>query len=141
MTQSENISLSHSGSISSYSNIDEKTQNIGSVLNCLHRIAIRLNQLNITLQLLDQDLVLYRRSVKSGIYKNSIEHIFKEKVFELKQIQKELKVYHLYNRFTLKVLCQDYCIHHDHIYMKNDDDDEQESTKSVEQQRSRPTFI
>ena len=131
MTQSENISDLHHGTASFYSNIDAETQNPRSASNCLHNIAIRLKHLNIALQLLDQDLVLYRRTVKTGIYQNSLEDIFKEKVFELKQIQKELKVYHLYNRFTLKVLCQDYCLHHEHIY---NDDDEQESAKNIKQQ-------
>ena len=131
MTQSENISDLHPGTASFYSNIDAETQNSRSASNCLHNIGIRLKQLNIALQLLDQDLVLYRRTVKTGIYQNSLEDIFKEKVFELKQIQKELKVYHLYNRFTLKVLCQDYCLHREHIY---NDDDEQESAKNIKQQ-------
>ena len=138
MTQSENISALQSNNISFCSNIDVKTKKSGPISFCLHRIATRLNHLNISLQLLDQDLVLYRRTVQTGIYKNSLEDIFKEKVFELKQIQKELKVYHLYNRFTLKVLCEDYCLHHDHI--DNNDDDEHESIKNIEQ-RTRTTFI
>ena len=135
MTQSENITDLQPGAISFRS--DAETQETGSASTCLHQIATRLKHLNITLQLLDQDLALYRRTVKTEIYKNNLEDIFKEKVSELKQIQKELKVYHLYNRFTLKVLCQDYCLHLDHIY---NGDDEQESIKSIDPP-TRTTFV
>ena len=137
MTQSENISVLHSSISPCYSNINAEIQKSGSVSSCLHRIATRLKYLNTVLQLLDQDLVIYRKTVKTGIYKNNLEDLFKEKVYELKQIQKELKVYHLYNRFTLTVLCQDYCLYHNHI---DNDDVEQESVKSDEL-RSRTTYI
>ena len=133
MTQSENISAYNSGSPFYYSYVNGEIQKTASVSRCLHRIALHLNQLNTALQLLDQDLVIYRRSLKIGIYKNNLEDIFKEKVYELKQIQKELKVYHLYNCYTLKVLCQDYCINHEHI---DNNDEEQESRR-----RRRTTFV
>lgn len=133
MTLSENIPAYNSGSPFYYSYVNGEIQKTASVSRCLHRIALRLNQLNTTLQLLDQDLVIYRSSLKIGIYKNNLEDIFKEKVYELKQIQKELKVYHLYNCYTLKVLCQDFCINHEHI---DNNDEEQESRR-----RRRTTFV
>ena len=135
MTQSENISAYNSGPPYYYSYVNGEIQKTSSVSRCLHRIALRLKHLNATLQLLDQDLAIYRRSLKICIYKNDLEDIFKEKVYELKQIQKELKVYHLYNCYTLKVLCQDYCINHDHI---DDDDDDEEEQGS---RRRRTTFV
>lgn len=133
MTLSENIPAYNSGSPFYYSYVNGEIQKTASVSRCLHRIILRLNQLNTTLQLLDQDLVIYRSSLKIGIYKNNLEDIFKEKVYELKQIQKELKVYHLYNCYTLKVLCQDFCINHEHI---DNNDEEQESRR-----RRRTTFV
>ena len=83
--------------------------------NCAYRIALHLKKINSSLQFLDEELCKYRKEVKSQMYhfytKNPDQE---EKADIIEDIQNELKVYHYYKQFTLKVLCQLYCYDDEH---------------------------
>ena len=66
-----------------------------SFSTCGHRIAQHLNSLNVTLQQLDEDLVQYRKSVKSDIYLNDLSGYTEERLELIKKIKTELRIYHL----------------------------------------------
>ena len=88
-----------------------------SFSTCGHRIARHLNSLNTTLQLLDEDLVQYRKSVTSEISLNDFgPHSHTEEDKELlRKIKTELRIYHLYKKYTLKIVCQNFCYKDEHL--------------------------
>ena len=100
--------------ISYYPNTEFDSKGYISFTTCAHRIAKHLNSLNATLQQLDQDLVEYRKSVKSKIYQNDLEEHLEERISLIKKIQDELKVYHFYKQFTLQIACQNFCHNDEH---------------------------
>ena len=95
--------------ISYYPNTEFDSNGYISFTTSAHRIAKNLNSINATLQQLDQDLVEYRKSVKSGIYQNDLEEHLEERISLIKKIQAELRVYHFYKQFTLQIVCQNFC--------------------------------
>ena len=83
--------------------------------NCAYRIALHLNKINSSLQSLDEELCKYRKEKKDQMYHFYGKHPKQEeKVGLIYDIQNELRVYHYYKQFTLKVLCQLYCYDDEH---------------------------
>ena len=97
-----------------YPNIEFDSNGYISFTTCVRRIVKHLNSINATLQQLDQDLVEYRKSVKSGIYQNGLEEHLEERISLIKKIQAELRVYHFYRQFTLRIVCQNFCQENEH---------------------------
>ena len=100
--------------ISYHPNTEFDSSGYISYATCAHRIAKHLNSLNSTLQQLDQDLVEYRKSIKSEIYQNDLEEHLESRISLIKKIQAELKVYHFYKQFTLRFVCQNFCHDDEH---------------------------
>ena len=100
--------------ISYYPNTEFDSNGYISFTTSVHRIVKHLNSINATLQQLDQDLVEYRKSVKSGIYQNDLEEHLEERISLIKKIQAELRVYHFYKQFTLQIVCQNFCQENEH---------------------------
>ena len=90
-----------------------ETSNTNEVIS-LHKITNHLKSINKMLESLDEDLTGYRKEIKNQMYTyyTSTEN-FSERIksFAINKdiIQKELKVYHYYKEFTLRVLCQAFC--------------------------------
>ena len=100
--------------ISYYPNTEFDSSGYNSFTTSAHRIARHLNSINATLQLLDQDLVEYRQSVKTEISQNDLEEHLEERISLIKKIQAELRVYHIYKQFTLQFVCQNFCHDDEH---------------------------
>ena len=73
--------------ISYYPNTEFDSSGYISFTTSAHRIAKHLNSINATLQQLDQDLVEYRKSVKSEIYQNDLEEHLESRVSLIKKIK------------------------------------------------------
>ena len=73
--------------LSYYPNTEFDSNGYISFTTSAHRISKHLNSINATLQQLDLDLVEYRKSVKSGIYKNDLEEHLEERISLIKKIQ------------------------------------------------------
>ena len=86
------------------------------ITRSVNQIALHLKKINSSLQFLDEELSRYRKEVKSQMY-----HFYasnpnrEEKLWLFRKIQNELKVYHYYKQFTLRVLCQIYCYDETHF--------------------------
>ena len=82
-------------------NKDVPLQNISNLLNTINRI----------LELLDQQVSVYREDVKNHTYFFYGSRYNSETRAQIvPDIQKELQVYHYYKEVTLRLLCDMFCL-------------------------------
>ena len=77
----------------------------------LQNISILLNTINETLELLDQQVSVYRKDVKNHTYLfYGSRYDSETRAQIIPDIQKELQVYHYYKEVTLRLLCEMFCL-------------------------------
>ena len=83
----------------------------------LHNISILLNTINETLELLDQQVSIYRKDVKNHKYLfYGSRYDSESHAQNISVIKKKLQVYHYYKEVTLRLLCEMFCLkEHQHL--------------------------
>ena len=77
----------------------------------MHRISAHLRRINESLESLDSELVNYRTCIKNKLLgKLNISCDSDTRLWWHREIQNELKVFHFYASFCMKLLCKDFCL-------------------------------
>ena len=77
----------------------------------MHRISAHLCRINESLESLDSELVNYRTCLKDKLLgKNNISGDSATRLWWHHEFQNELKVFHFYASFCIKLLCKDFCL-------------------------------
>ena len=81
------------------------------VHHSMRRISANLRRINESLESLDSELVNYRACIKNKLLgKLNISGDSDTRLWWHREIQNELKVFHLYASFCIKFLCKDFCL-------------------------------
>ena len=83
------------------------------VHHSLRRMCAHLRKINEALESLDSELVQYRACIKDkllGKLNNSRDS--DAKLWWHHEISNEMKVFHFYESFCMKLLCKDFCLEH-----------------------------
>ena len=81
------------------------------VHHSMRRISAHLRRINESLESLDSELVNYRACVKNKLLgKLNLSRDSDNRLWWHREIQNELKVFHFYACFGIKLLCKDFCL-------------------------------
>ena len=87
------------------------TSNPSHVVHSMRRISAHLRRINESLESLDSELVNYRTCLKDKLLgKPNISGDSATRLWWHREIQNELKVFHFYASFCMKLLCKDFCL-------------------------------
>ena len=83
------------------------------VHHSMRRISAHLHRINEALESLDSELVKYRACIKNKLLgKLNTSHDPDTRLWWHCEIQNEMKVFHFYASFCIKLLCKDFCLEH-----------------------------
>ena len=81
------------------------------VVLCMRRISGHLRRINESLESLDNELVNYRTCINNKLLgKPNTSGDSTTRLWWHREIQNELKVFHFYASFCMKLLCKDFCL-------------------------------
>ena len=79
----------------------------------MRRISVHLHKINEALESLDGELVKYRACIKNKLLgKLNPSHDSDTRLWWHREIQNEMKVFHFYASFCIKLLCKNFCLEH-----------------------------
>ena len=83
------------------------------VHHSMGRMSPHLRRINEALESLDSELVKYRACIKNKLLgKLNPSHDSETRLWWHCEIQNEMKVFHFYASFCMKLLCKDFCLEH-----------------------------
>ena len=83
------------------------------VHHSMSRMSAHLPSINKALESLDSELVKYRACIKNKLLgKLNLSQDTDTRLWWHREIQNEMKVFHFYASFCMKLLCKDFCLEH-----------------------------